>query len=194
MQAAVTKSLDSFKSQAAAAGSTAPQAVLLFKGQLEQHAQHVLAAVKHRAAALGFEAQHAAATPSTAPAAAGTSTAPHDAWWHQQGSASQHTVMLQQAHEQCAERVEGDRKLLGEAAQRAVQLMQLEVAKLQAKGWPNAFLSGRLVEVSLHLSGTFSLSTGVQTHAWTQAPCEEVQLSEAGVTDEGLHPKRQQCY
>ena len=152
MQAAVSKSLDSFKFQAAAAGSTAPQAVLMFKGQLEQHAQHVLAAVKHRAAALGFEAQHANATPPTAPAATGTSTAPHDAWWHQQGSTSQHTLMLQQAHEQCAERVEGDRKLLGEAAQRAVQLMQLEVAQLQAKGWPNAFLAGRLVEVSLHLT------------------------------------------
>lgn len=67
--------------------------------------------------------------------------------------------MLQQAHEQCAERVKVDSQLLIEAAQRAASIGylkfispadELEVAQLQAKGWPNAFMAGRLVEVRLH--------------------------------------------
>jgi hypothetical protein len=55
--------------------------------------------------------------------------------------------MLQQAHGQRAERVEADRKQLLDAVQHAVQLMQQQVTQLEDKGWQNAYMAGKLVEV-----------------------------------------------
>jgi hypothetical protein len=149
IQEAITQHLKVFKQEAglacsasssAARASITNPAALLFKGQLEAHAQQVLGVVKHRAAVLSCErkpASAAAGAPQQDKAPTATAAA-----------ASPQAVFMQQALAQRAERVESDRRQLAEAAARAVQLMQQQVAQLEDKhGWHNAFEAGRLVQV-----------------------------------------------
>lgn len=158
-QEAVTQHLKAFKQEAGLAGSGASSgaarasvtnpAALLFKGQLEAHAQQVLGVVKHRAAALNCGRTHA----STAAVAIQQDKALQAA-----AASGPQSARLQQAHAQCAERVESDRNQLVEAAARAVQLMQQQMAQLEDKhSWQNAFVAGKLVQV-----GRWTLHTCVQ--------------------------------
>lgn len=148
-QEAVTQHLTVFKQEAGLAGSASSgaarasvtnPAALLFKGQLEAHAQQVLGVVKHRAAALNCEMKHASA--------AAVAIQQYKAL--RAAAASGHrSALMQQAHAQRAERVESDCNQLVEAAARAVQLMQQQVAQLEDKhSWQNAFVAGKLVQVA----------------------------------------------
>ena len=153
--------------------SSSNTAALMLKADLENHAHHVMAAVKHRAAALKLEADQKQQPPQN-PAAAdsGTTTSfvggrialPRDM-----------SALLQQAHEQKADRVASDLQLLSQARQHAAQLLQEEVERLQVKGAGNTYMAGRSIQVGmLHSAfGNYGQagdchSVSVCTHAGTK--------------------------
>lgn len=135
-------------SSSSSRNSSSSPAVLLLKGQLEQHARHVVDIVHYRAGALQREAAAASSTSDTTPcSAAKVVTAVQLQQGAEDNPANSHAAMLQQAQVQRSQHVEADKQALAGAAQRAVQLMAQQVVALEAQGWPNAYLAGKLVEV-----------------------------------------------
>jgi hypothetical protein len=160
--------------------SSSSPSVLLLKGQLEQHARHVVDIVQYRAAALQREAAAAAASspPDTTSITYSTTTwkAPSSGRL-QQGvnnsetrPANSHAAMLQQAQAQRSQRVAADNQALVEAAHKAVQLMVQQVLQLEAQGWPNAYLAGKLVEVRAGGKVTQQQGDSATTNATWQDP------------------------
>lgn len=120
---------------------------------MQQRADQVVAAVRHRAAALTRESVATAVHVKQSVFAAGKlrPTRGRAAALAQQNTATQmqmqQAAMLQRAHEQRANRIAADLDLIDQAAQQAIEVMQQQVAQLQDKGCPNAFVAGKAVEV-----------------------------------------------
>lgn len=148
-QAAITQHLHVFREQytqhsnsKSSSSSSSSAATLLLKAQLDLHAERVLTVVKHRAAAMQLESQqHNLQPPSQQHEAAGRAP-PH----HPEGP-HPHVALLQQAKQQRACRLATDSDVLARATQQAVQIMDDRIAALKARGFPNAFLAGKAIEV-----------------------------------------------
>lgn len=152
--------------------SSSSPAVLLLKGQLEQHALHVVDIVQYRAAALQRQAAAASSPSHKTHAATGALQPPQQgAEGTSPGSpqrtlrvlepvkASPHAAMLQQALVQRSQRVEADKQVLVGAAEWAVRLMEQQVVALEAQGWSNAYLAGKRVEVRASSENDSAIAT-----------------------------------
>lgn len=121
-------------------GQQAPQLHpirLRLKADLEQHAHHVLVSVRHRVAALNADSQLASPTPTAAVVASdGTVVV-----------VAPHAALLQQAHQQRAQRKDADQLVLQAACTSATEAMEDTTSQLAAKGCPNVYAARKAVEV-----------------------------------------------